>query len=142
MPVAHDPEAVLAANARFYDAFRSLTLERMEAVWLQSSAISCVHPGWGALVGWGPVMESWGRIFGNTLEMRLTIANVHVEVHGDVAWVLLTEELESHHRDGKITAHVQATNVFRREGGGWLLVHHHGSPVYPSMAGGGSAQMH
>jgi ketosteroid isomerase-like protein len=31
--------------------------------------------------------------------------------------------------DGRSQARVEATNVFERHGGRWLLVHHHGSPV-------------
>jgi ketosteroid isomerase-like protein len=128
-----DVEAVLAANAAFYRAFESLEIARMEAVWLSAPYISCVHPGWQRLVGWGPVMESWGRIFASTLAMRFTLGDVRVETRGDVAWVLLTEGIDSRHRDGKVTAEVEATNVFERRDGRWLLVHHHGSPVHSPL---------
>ena len=125
-----DESDVLEANAAFYRAFESLELARMEAVWLSAPYVTCVHPGWQLLTGWGPVMESWRRIFEGTLEMRFTLADVCAERRGDVAWVVLTEEIVSRHRDGKVEAQVQATNVFERRDGRWLLVHHHGSPVY------------
>lgn len=133
---AAEREAVLAANAAFYEAFESLQTARMEAVWLQAPYIKCVHPGWGLLVGWGPVMESWARIFENTLAMRFTLADVHVDGGSDLAWVVLTEHIETTQRDGKVAAAVQATNLFERRDGRWLLVHHHASPVYPPLAGG------
>jgi len=38
----------------------------MEAVWAKDTDIQCGHPGWRILRGWGPVMESWKRIFENT----------------------------------------------------------------------------
>ncbi len=137
-----DDAAVHEANAAFYRAFESLDLARMEAVWLRAPHVKCVHPGWCLLAGWGPVMESWARIFTNTLAMRFTLSGVQVHVHGDLAWVVCTEQLESRHRDGKMNAEVQATNIFARSEGRWLLVYHHGSPVSPPFAGGSGTQVH
>jgi len=137
-----DGEAVLAANAAFYRAFESLDLTCMEDVWLRAAHVKCVHPGWGLLIGWGPVMESWQRIFANTVAMRFTLTAVHVEVAGDLAWVVLTENLESQDREGATAAQVQATNIFQRHDGRWFLVHHHGSPVYTPTEDSGPQQMH
>jgi hypothetical protein len=137
-----DPtESVLAANAAFYRAFESLELPRMHDVWLRERYIGCVHPGWGLLVGWGPVMESWERIFAGTLAMRFTLIDIQVEVRGDLAWVTLTENLESRHRDGNVTAQVQATNLFERRDGKWFLVHHHGSPIVETRGDVGPARI-
>ena len=135
-----DRDAVLEANAAFYAAFGSLDLKRMEEVWLRAPYIKCVHPGWGLLVGWGPVMESWERIFSGTLEMRFTLTGVQAEVCGDLAWVVLTENIDSRHRDGKVEAHVQATNLFERRDQRWFLVHHQGSPIFGPVAA--AEQMH
>ncbi|MGH8338652.1 MAG: nuclear transport factor 2 family protein, partial [Gammaproteobacteria bacterium] len=84
----HDQDAVLAANAAFYRAFESLNLTRMEAVWLHAAHVKCVHPGWGLLVGWGPVMESWQRIFANTVALQFSLTALRVEIIGDLAWVV------------------------------------------------------
>lgn len=137
-----DRDVVIAANAAFYRAFESLDLKRMEEVWLHAPHIKCVHPGWRLLVGWGPVMESWHRIFANTVTMRFTLTDVSVEVVGDLAWVVLTENIDTQHREGDGTSRVQATNLFQRQGDRWLLVHHHGSPVYTPVADVGSELMH
>ncbi len=132
---------ITAANRRFYAAFESLDVERMEEVWLRESHISCVHPGWGPLFGWGPVMQSWQRIFANTHEMRITLSDIRVRVAGDVAWVLLTENLRTRHTEGHSAGVVQATNVYERRGHGWFLVHHHGSQVVrPGDSGGEQLQ--
>ena len=125
-----DRDAVLEANAAFYRAFESLDLPRMEAVWRRAPYIKCVHPGWALLTGWGPVMESWEHIFGNTIEMRFTLTGIHAEVTGDLAWVVVTENIATSMRDGRAAGRVQATNIFERHEGGWLLVHHHGSTVF------------
>jgi ketosteroid isomerase-like protein len=137
-----DRTAVLEANSAFYRAFEALDLQRMEAVWLRVPYIKCVHPGWGLLVGWGPVMESWQQIFANTAVMRFTLTHVLAEVVGDLAWVVVTENIETHHREGTVTAQVQATNLFQRQAGRWFLIHHHGSPIYPQFAGAEPERMH
>jgi hypothetical protein len=58
-----DRQAILEANRIFYQAFASLDADAMGAVWLRDPRIICIHPGWNRLVGWGPVMNSWERIF-------------------------------------------------------------------------------
>lgn len=134
-----DDDAVLAANDAFYRAFESLEIDRMRALWLSSATISCIHPGWAALVGWPAVMESWEQIFAGTLSMRFTLSDVSVHVAGDAAWVLCVENIESRQVDGAAAARVQATNVFQRRDGRWHIVHHHGGPLFGPRAGAGAA---
>lgn len=124
-----DREAVLAANREFYRAFESLELGRMERVWLREPKIACVHPGWRRLTGWGPVMTSWQRIFAGAFEMTFDIRDPRVSISGDLAVVLVEENLTQRGYDGVIRTQVLATNVFERRGGEWLMVLHHGSPV-------------
>jgi ketosteroid isomerase-like protein len=130
--VTAEAEAVREANARFYRAFESLTLDEMDAVWADGDHVACVHPGWPRLTGWQAVRESWGAIFENTVEMRFTITDVRVEVRADLAWVLCTENILSEARGGLAVTAILATNVFERRGGEWLLVHHHASHVLAS----------
>ena len=124
-----DQEQVLEANRLFYRAFESLEIEKMEQVWLQVPHIVCVHPGWRRLSGWGPVMESWERIFQSTFEMKFDLTDVDVMIRGDVAVVVVQENLTQRGYDGSSRSVVQATNVFERAGNRWYLVLHHGSPV-------------
>jgi ketosteroid isomerase-like protein len=128
-----DRDAVLAANDAFYRAFESLDPAEMEKVWLRAPHIRCIHPGWGALVGWDAIMESWQRIFAGAVEMRFTQELVHVAVTGDLGWVVLVERIASLHPDGPGGGRVQATNLFERVDGAWYLVHHHGSPIYEDV---------
>lgn len=137
-----DRDAVIEANAAFYRAFESLVLKRMEAIWLRAPYIKCVHPGWGQLAGWGPVMESWERIFANTRAMRFTLTHVRAEVVGDLAWVVLRENIETEHQEERGATQVEATNIFQRQAGQWFLVHHHGSPVYPPFVDREPERMH
>jgi SnoaL-like protein len=137
-----DVDDVLRANEAFYRAFESLNLANMEVLWLRAPYVKCVHPGWGLLIGWGPVMESWQRIFENTLSMRFTLTSVRAQVVGDFAWVTLIENLESQQREGGAEAQVLATNLFQRHEGQWFIVHHHASPIYTPQTAVDPGQMH
>jgi len=124
-----DVAEVEQANARFYQAFETLDLARMELVWARSEHVKCVHPGWPILIGWDAVRSSWESIFENTAEMRFTLSDVRASACGDLAWVTCTENIfsEVHGRLG-VTS-VLATNLFARGADGWRLVHHHASHI-------------
>jgi ketosteroid isomerase-like protein len=124
-----DHEAVVEANRKFYRAFESLDLENMEKVWLKDRQIVCIHPGWRKLSGWGPVMQSWERIFEGVFEMSFDIGDVDVIMTGDLAVVVVEENLTQRGYDGAMKTQVLTTNVFERVGNEWFMVMHHGSPV-------------
>jgi ketosteroid isomerase-like protein len=128
-----DKEAVLCANESFYRAFESLEAGQMEKIWARDDSIQCGHPGWQILRGWQPIMESWRRIFENTPEIRFMLTDISVEIRGAVAWVTLYENLIGSVDGQHVSAKVLTTNIFEKRPQGWLLVHHHGSPVAQSM---------
>ncbi len=124
---AEDP--VNEVNRRFYEAFESLDITRMESIWVREDYIKCVHPGWALLSGWDAVMESWRRIFENTEQMRFTLTNVETRIQGSLAWVTLYENLASRLQGEANAAVVLATNIYEQRADGWFMIHHHGSPV-------------
>ncbi len=127
--MVEDVEAVRAANERFYRAFESLSLAEMEPLWLHEDRVACIHPGWPSLTGWEVVRDSWDAIFRNTREMRFTLTDVRIEVRGDFAWVLCTENILSETRGNLSVTAILATNLFERHGTEWLVVHHHASHI-------------
>ncbi|MGH7772067.1 MAG: nuclear transport factor 2 family protein [Candidatus Binatia bacterium] len=128
MMVTEEKE-IFEVNGVFYHAFESLDIRNMEKVWANESYIQCIHPGWGRLRGWEPVMESWRRIFENTQEIRFLLTEVRVEVQDSLAWVTLYENITSRLGDEVVTGVVLATNIFEKRPGGWFIIHHHGSSV-------------
>jgi len=125
-----DPAAVEQANARFYRAFETLDLARMDEVWAHGEHVKCVHPGWPILIGWEAVRASWATIFANTAEMRFTLSDVRASASGDLAWVTCTENIFSEVHGRLAVTSVLATNLFERGPDGWRLVHHHASHVF------------
>ena len=122
-----DEADVRAANRAFYDAFEARDLDAMSDVWEHDDRVTCTHPGWRTLRGWGAVSASWFALFGGPSPLQFILTDEHVAVAGDAAWVSVDENLIS--ADGGGT--VAAVNVFVRTDGRWLLVAHHGSAVAP-----------
>jgi ketosteroid isomerase-like protein len=112
---------VIAANAAFYTAFSTGDFAGMERMWADDDAISCIHPGWPAIIGRATVIGSWRDILQNPERPQIVCAEPQVIVDGDSARVLCIEIV-----DGTALA---AANHFRRVGDGWRLVHHQSSPI-------------
>ena len=124
-----EQQEVAKANESFYRAFESLDVKEMEKVWAAGDNIRCGHPGWRILRGWQQVMESWRAIFENTPQIRFLLTDVTVEVHDELAWVTLYENLNSSLEGQNVAATILTTNIFRKGADGWRMIHHHGSAV-------------
>ena len=120
-----DADDVLAANRSFYAAFEARDLDQMSDVWEHSDRSVCTHPGWAALRGWGAISASFVALFTNPQHLQFILTREHAEVVGDMAWVSVDENILSESLGGTVAA----LNVFRRDGRGWRMVVHHGSPV-------------
>jgi ketosteroid isomerase-like protein len=136
--MAGDRELVLAANSDFYRAFEKKDIEAMEAVWSKGIGCLCIHPGRAALKGWLEIRDAWERIFTNTSYIEIDTDILTVEVSGDLAYVVLVENVlqisggdsgTDRFANRRLEARSMATNGFERMAGRWYLTHHHGSPV-------------
>ena len=126
-------EEIRAANQRFYDAFNTLDIGRMEDVWETSERALCVHPGWTPIVGWQTIRESWERIFDNANLMQFSVRYLNVVVQGDFGCVTCVEGVTSVVQGRAANFSTFATNIFARqvsENGevGWKMIAHHASP--------------
>lgn len=117
-----DTEKILAANQDFYEAFAAGDYAALSALWLQSEAVSVIHPGRSALHGRQAVMESWQRILESGGGSDIRCARASAYVHGEYAYVICQEIFPGSR--GRLIA----TNVFIRENGNWRMVHHQAGP--------------
>jgi ketosteroid isomerase-like protein len=122
-------EEVTKANERFYEAFESLDIARMDEVWAHLDYVTCIHPGWALRTGWPEIRDSWVLIFNNTFSMKFRLTDLQIQVAGDIAWVICVENITSQQSDEPQQAKVLATNLFEHIGDEWLMIHHHGSAV-------------
>lgn len=130
---ADDVTGVLVANAAFYEAFEARDLDAMSDVWEHSERVSCTHPGWATLRGWGAVSGSFLVLFRSPGALQFILTNVAAVVAGDLAWVTVDENLLGDQGGGTIAA----LNLFARADGdgAWRMVVHQGSPVAAQAPG-------
>jgi hypothetical protein len=114
-----DKEALLRANAAFYDCFAEGDTERMITLWSTRHPIACAHPGWPILLGREAVLESWRRILADP--PRVVVETPHAFDHGVFGIVLCVERIG---RNALAT-----TNVFVPEFDGLRLIHHQSGPI-------------
>ena len=119
--------AVRRVNRRFYDAFEARDIDAMSDVWEHDDRVSCTHPGWRTLHGWGAVSGSWFALFRGPQPLQFILTDERVAVEGGTAWVTVDENLISAEGSGTVAA----VNVFVRRADRWRLVAHHGSAVAP-----------
>ena len=116
-----DDDTILAANAAYYRAFSAGDVAAMSRIWADDG-VSCVHPGWMPLVGREPVIESYRAILAGPNRVRIVHRDDTAIVSGDEGRVVCIEIVEG-------SALLAATNVYRRVGGAWRMVHHQASPI-------------
>lgn len=124
-----DRTEVLDTNKAFYRAFERKDIEAMSSIWSQGIATICVHPGWKVLKGWKDIRYSWEQIFKNTNYLEIEQEIITTEIRGDLAYVVLLENVFQVISGRRTQAQSLATNIFERMGGKWYLVNHHASPV-------------
>eukprot|EP00986_Skeletonema_menzelii_P016430 scaffold14557_cov133-Skeletonema_menzelii.AAC.2 len=142
-----DCGAVLLANLEFYEAFSSRDAEWMKNVWWQSPSVICIHPSHSPLIGSNTIVDSFSKIFENgiknTSRIRggtstagsfMTPTNIRgLSVRGTTASLVCDEEvyakgsLGESERDRALVNKLVTTNIFRKIGGKWKMVHRHAS---------------
>jgi len=120
-------EIVKQANENFYKAFNRRDIDLMKETWLNDSSSVCIHPGWGPLRGYDPIIKSWLAIFENSQNMEIRLSQVEIIISDGMAWVGCQENLTIITDDGVQSSDVHATNLFQLSSGQWRIVLHHAS---------------
>jgi len=121
-----DEDDILAANAAYYGAFDGADLAQMSRIWADDD-VSCVHPGWPALIGRRAILESYRDILGNPNHDEIELRDATAMVYGDEGRVICVEWI------GAGAFALAATNWFRRIDGAWRMIHHQASPIAPAV---------
>jgi hypothetical protein len=115
-----DETSLLAANASYYRAFIEGDMDSMSALWGEED-VTCIHPGWPALIGREVVLASYRDILRNPMQEPIVRRNERALISGADGRVLCVEVVGG--------AALVATNWFRLVDGAWRLVHHQASPL-------------
>lgn len=117
-----------AAEAAFYAAFETRSLDAMMAVWADSDSIACVHPLAAPLDGRPAVAAGWRSMFEAAGQFRIQIELAH-EVRDAAQVIRIVREYLTIGHETEPRPPILATNVYRKEADGWRMVLHHASPL-------------
>ncbi len=126
---------VRSASGSFYSALnRMANGERgaMRAIWSHTASATALHPIGGRDVGWDQIETSFDNVAGIASGGDIRLKDQLIQVSGDMAYEVGTETGTLTLGGLKASIAHRVTNIYRREGGHWKLVHHH-TDTSPAM---------
>jgi ketosteroid isomerase-like protein len=128
-------EDVLKASQQFYSALNRMLkgdAGPLANVWSHASSVSTMHPIGGREIGWEKVAESFKGVAGIAAGGEVALMDQRIEVEGNLAYEVGIEKGHGTLNGQRIAIEHRVTNIYRKEGGGWKMVHHH-TDVSPAM---------
>lgn len=124
-----EKDEIIRANQQFYEALNAVfrgAMAPMREIWSHSPDITNMGPFGGCLVGPDAVLGQFALESGMNLSGKVEEVDVRIVATNDMGYVVCTERGENMGIGGQtIQIEHRATNIFRREGRSWKLVHHH-----------------
>jgi ketosteroid isomerase-like protein len=130
-------DSVREVSRKFYAALNSMArgdAGPMAEVWSHGAAVSTMHPIGGTEVGWDQVKEPWKQVAAMATGGEVRLDKQVVEVVGDAAYELGIEAGSITLAGEKLPIEHRVTNIYRREGDSWKIVHHH-TDISAAMTG-------
>jgi ketosteroid isomerase-like protein len=128
-------DEVRKASEQFYTGLNRMANGERGALadsWSHSAAVTTMHPIGGRQVGWEAVRDSFDQVGEIASDGKVELKDQRIEVAGDMAYELGIEHGELKLAGHSVRIEHRVTNIYRREGGGWKLVHHH-ADTSPAM---------
>jgi len=129
-----DSDAIRSLIEKYAKSIDGADTALAAEVWLNSPDVSFIHP-LGHEHGFEQIKQNvYTHLMGDTFsERKLMVHDVSVHVYGDAAWAEFYWDFAAKFRkDGSpLTTHGRETQLYRKEQGGWRLVHVHysGMPI-------------
>jgi ketosteroid isomerase-like protein len=128
-------DEVRTASAQFYAALNSMMVgdaAPLGDVWSHSASVSTMHPIGGRQTGWDEVRGSFEQVAQLASGGHAELRDQSLQVAGDMAYEVGIEQGQATLAGEQITIEQRVTNIYRREAGGWKIVHHH-TDLAPAM---------
>ena len=116
------------ASEQFYAALNHLVngdAGPLADIWSHGVAVTALQLIGGRQVGWDEVRASWEKLAQMVSEGRVKLGGQLIQIAGDVAYELGTEQFSLTMAGHSVLGEHRVTNIYRREAGGWKVVHHH-----------------
>jgi ketosteroid isomerase-like protein len=121
-------DEVHEASSQFYAGLTRMIegdLSVLEGIWSHDAAVTAMHPVGGREVGWEAVRNSFLPFTELASNGSVELHDQRIRVLGDVAYEVGIESGKFTLAGQPITVGHRVTNIYRREGGGWKIIHHH-----------------
>lgn len=125
------------AEDAFYDALEEGRVEAVMAVWADADDIGCLLPMYPLIRGRQGVADLFAHLFSRGRGVALTVTHLDWVMSDDIAIHHLEESVENVPAGRPPPPPLYATNIFRRQAGGWRLITHLNAPMPPAQRPGG-----
>jgi ketosteroid isomerase-like protein len=128
-------EEVRRASERFYGALNRMAngdASLMPGAWSHGPEVTAMHPIDGREMGWEAVKASFDQFAQVATDGTIDLKDQIIRVEGDIAYELGIEQGKAMLGGHSVTYKHRVTNIYRREGEGWRMIHHH-SDTSPAM---------
>ena len=121
-------EDIRRASDKFYRALDS-TLNGdstpMADVWSRNADVSAMHPSDAIATGWEEIRASWEKFAKISSNGKVELRDQRICVGEDLAYEIGFELVNGLMGKDQVQAKFRVSNVYRREGSEWKMVHHH-----------------
>ena len=128
-------DEVRNASTQFYAALNKMvngSSQSLSDIWSHNSEVTTMHPIGGRQVGWNDVWATWDQTAQVASEGQVRLQDQFIQVVGDMAYEIGVESAGFRIAGQKVNDQVRVTNIYKKEGGTWKIVHHH-SDLSPAM---------
>lgn len=128
-------DEVRQASEKFYAALNRMAngdSGPMAEVWLQGAEVTAMHPIGGRDEGWDAVRTSFEQVAGLATDGKIDVSEQLIRVDGDFAYETAVERGHLKLAGNEADIEHRVTNIYRRQGGAWKMVHHH-TDTSPAM---------
>ena len=122
-----DPDLPEGALAEFYKAFNGRDLLLMRQNWDATDEASMDNPLGGIRRGWTEISPTYERLFNGAARVEVEFFDYTIHMLGDGFIAVGRERGSLEAADTRLDLKIRTSRTFRRDGGRWRQLHHHGS---------------
>ncbi len=128
-----DTAGPVQALAQFYRAFNTCDLELMAENWDNSDDSAMDNPLGGIKRGWPAIRSVYERLFNGDARVVVEFHDYTLHLCGDMFYAVGRERGVLETSTTKLDLAIRTSRLFRKIGGRWRQVHHHGSIDDPQL---------
>lgn len=121
------------ALVQFYHAFNSRNMHEMADNWAQSDDIAMDNPLGGIKRGWSEIKPVYEGIFNGPARVYVEFYDYTVRETLEIFYAVGRERGYFRVAENELRLAIRTSRIFRKFGGRWKQVHHHGSIDDPAL---------